>query len=782
MTPNLMNLGCTEGDMKNRVSQLILAPLFLLWVNCARQIPLELAPCPCATGWVCCEDLKVCALSVDLCPVGTTVPEFRVTPETANVSAIQNIQLSATSQHVTWLVQEGKRGGDVDQHGLYRPPVQPGTYHVICTEDETGRIATTTLMVTPLQLELIAGRLGGEGNADGVASDVRFHAGMSVAADREGNVIIGDGNRLRKFDPQTKRVTTIAITQYSIGLLAVGGRYAYYYWGGSQGIISRVSLDTGLENVVIGVVGAKALAADDQGRIFVSDYTYPTITVFDATTNNSLYGQALFSCGGEMAGLQNGPCDTALFGRITDLAYEEKEGGVLWMLDQFGQTDAGPAGTVRRLSLNNREVTTLPVSLVFPEQLEFVDGWLYFTENGGDLTIGRMNRDGTDLEPDYVWHRAGFAPIMQSDSRHTFAVVGSTNLNPLYNIGDMYIAEEQELRIGFEIGQSVVVAGLRKANSSLDGTASNASFTDPRKIVSIGSNQFVVTQDGLGRLLTLPERTVSTMTYSTRSPTMVSAGHFLYSIEPAYRTDSSSSNDVLSSYDLIDKTFRQIAGNAESFSSNVDGRGEAAHFWEPKILSTSADGAFALLKVNCSSTVSCEQLRRVWLDTGETQTWTSGGFKALDEASSHEATSFLSIREATTSATQLLVATVQPLDDASDGGVQPKYRGFIKRFELSDGVLTLSTAIPPQIPFDNARWAITAFCWGSGWLYVACGSSVYRMDPKIGELELIVGGPATGVRLGSLPAGLNNISSMTFTTDGQLLLLDSAENSVLGLR
>lgn len=235
-------------------------------VSGCNNIALENRPCPCATGWQCCEGANVCVAEGTQCPASLTV-----TPATAHLSPLQVVRFSAAgSDRVRWRVEEAD-GGRIDANGLYRPPLKAGTYHLVAT-DESGLQATAEAVVTPLSVELVAGQLGGEGDADGVGSDARFRKGFQIAADEHGDLIIGDGYLLRKLERKSGLVSTLATTRYRIGMLAVGGDAAYYYGGGSQAPLARVSLTTGVEETILPYVSVRAFAADGQGHLYLINH------------------------------------------------------------------------------------------------------------------------------------------------------------------------------------------------------------------------------------------------------------------------------------------------------------------------------------------------------------------------------------------------------------------------------------------------------------------------------------------------------------------------------
>src|SRR5262245_2638610 len=109
--------------MKDR---LLLFPLLSL--SCAQPLTLDMAPCPCATGWFCCPGAQVCADEASHCPAPSAPV---VTPASATVSVTRRLAFSS-SDAVTFAVEE-PNGGTIDASGLYKAPPAPGTFHITAT-------------------------------------------------------------------------------------------------------------------------------------------------------------------------------------------------------------------------------------------------------------------------------------------------------------------------------------------------------------------------------------------------------------------------------------------------------------------------------------------------------------------------------------------------------------------------------------------------------------------------------------------------------------------------
>jgi len=150
--------------------------------SCSSDVSLEERPCPCASGYVCCELTNRCMADASTCALV-------ITPTDVHLRIGAEQQLSASLQ-VTWSVEEAN-GGSIDSGGKYRAPRVPGKYHVRATT-RTGASTSSTLIVGPSKLEQFVGVSGGKGDADGIGNDARFSNPVSITGD-QAYVFVSDG-------------------------------------------------------------------------------------------------------------------------------------------------------------------------------------------------------------------------------------------------------------------------------------------------------------------------------------------------------------------------------------------------------------------------------------------------------------------------------------------------------------------------------------------------------------------------------------------------------------
>jgi sugar lactone lactonase YvrE len=170
------------------------------------------------------------------------------------------------------------------------------------------------------KLELLAGALGGSGNADGVGWDARFSGLSGLVTDGAGNLFVTDCCAVRKIDIATRTVTTVV---------------------GSYGKMDRYAYDT--TNAVFD--GPFAVIYDGAGMLLVSD-TCAIRKVVIATGVVSTLAGAL------------GVCDSSIDGTGTEARFRGPDGivldgeGNLFVADRAGHT-------IRKVVIGSGEVTTL---------------------------------------------------------------------------------------------------------------------------------------------------------------------------------------------------------------------------------------------------------------------------------------------------------------------------------------------------------------------------------------------------------------------------------------
>ncbi len=179
--------------------------LGLLLTSCAPPLVLEGAPCPCSSGWSCCENVSVCVREGQSCPI---VPGPVVNPPNAELGQDRIQRFTTTATDVTWAIEEGATGGTIDQTGRYRAPNAVGQYHVLASA--RGGVTRVTVTVRPLRLSVLAGSSGGVSSVpvDGVGQLARLSKPADLARVGDSLYFI-DNDALRRFDLATRRIDTL---------------------------------------------------------------------------------------------------------------------------------------------------------------------------------------------------------------------------------------------------------------------------------------------------------------------------------------------------------------------------------------------------------------------------------------------------------------------------------------------------------------------------------------------------------------------------------------------
>lgn len=183
--------------------------LAVLASTCAPPLALEGAPCPCVTGWTCCEFAAVCVRDGATCP---TVPGPTVSTTAIELGQDRIHHFTSPSPDVLWSIDEGDAGGTIDQSGRYRAPWSVGTYHL--TARAGGGVTRITITVRPLKLATLAGSSGGTSRipVDGVKDLARLSRPSELVATPDALYFldqVSTYNVLRRVTLATSEVETL---------------------------------------------------------------------------------------------------------------------------------------------------------------------------------------------------------------------------------------------------------------------------------------------------------------------------------------------------------------------------------------------------------------------------------------------------------------------------------------------------------------------------------------------------------------------------------------------
>jgi hypothetical protein len=287
----------------------ILGVLGVTFVSCAPQLPLSGAACPCAEGWFCCPQARVCVAEETACPAP---PAPVVQPAVASVSVTRRFNFTAADS-VTWSVEESA-GGTIDASGLYAAPASPGTFHVVATLQSDPAISTRIeVTVVPLRLEPLAGRYGGCSSVpiDGVGDGARL-SGPHGGAYADGFFYFLDNTAQVGMEQSTLRRLEIA-----------SGRVETLFIGTRRPNLELVPVSDGPRTQAT-LSAPSAISADGHGHLIISDACLVrSLTVSDLSVE-TLHGDPRLTSCSQVDYVTQGVSDG------DDLLYFTTQGDRIW--------------------------------------------------------------------------------------------------------------------------------------------------------------------------------------------------------------------------------------------------------------------------------------------------------------------------------------------------------------------------------------------------------------------------------------------------------------------
>ncbi len=267
--------------------------------------------------------LHVSAVEVAPSTVTVSPPGTFTVGEGAPVAFVATVDSSATAVNYQWRKNGADLAGEVGDHlniSQATAPMDGDTYSVRVFNSAGAPItsAVSTLRVTPGNLTLLAGHVGGVGNVDGSGATAQFSSPAGVAMDSAGNTYVADsGNHTIRKITSTGVVSTIA------GQPGTRGRT-----DGAGTSVATFSIPRGV-------------AVDDLGNIYVADQANNAIRRIDT------FGNVLTIAGSGVSGSSNSATGTlATFNRPVGVAVI---GTMLYVVDagnnRIRQVDLTPLGT-----------------------------------------------------------------------------------------------------------------------------------------------------------------------------------------------------------------------------------------------------------------------------------------------------------------------------------------------------------------------------------------------------------------------------------------------------
>ena len=644
-------------------------------------------------------------------------------------------------------------------------------------------------------LSVVAGKVGGSGNADDTGAVARFNNPQGLAVDGAGNVYVADGlnNTIRKLVLATGAVTTIAGAplsntsadgtgttarfRFPSSLLLDGGDLYVADAGGNA--VRKLVLATGAVTTVAGSLNTQgstdgtgtaarfyeptALALD-AGNLYVSDARNNTIRRIVLATGavTTVAGTA------GLRGSTDGTGAAALFdspaGLVTDGA------GTLYVADKYNNT-------IRKLVLATGAVTTLAG----------------FAGNGG-------SRDGTGAAAQFYYpfamitDKAGSLYVADQLTGFLRKVVMSTGvvtsvsgsfLSPsglaMDAAGTIYVSDTSRhtiRKVPLPDNNPVDLAGSKYLRDTQNGTGTAAGFEYPFGVVADASGTLYVSEYYAVRKIT-PAGVVTTLAGSSTRGSADGTGAAAQF--QGVRGLTADADGTLYAIDTGNHTIRKIvpatgvvttlAGNP-GLGGSTDGTGSAARFYEPLGIAADAQGNLYVADTRNNT------IRKVVLATGAVTTLAgqarlAGSTDGIGSAARFDRP-----------------YAVAP-DNAGNLYIADSSNATVRKLVLSTGEVTTvlgaagMTGTSDGIGTAARFYSPSGLLVSGGTLYVSDqrGSTVRKVTLSDLRVTTFIGIPGvSGVKPGPLPARINRPGAMALLPDATLALIDEEENVVLRVR
>ena len=643
-------------------------------------------------------------------------------------------------------------------------------------------------------LSVLAGKVGGSGNADDVGTAARFNNPQGLAVDAAGNVYVADGNNhtIRKIVSATGAVTSLAGTTTSTssidgtgatarfrspnGLLLDGGDL--YVADGAGHAVRKVVLATGAVSTVAGTLNTpgstdgtgtaarfntpSALALD-AGSLYVTDGTNNTIRRIVLATGavTTLAGTA------GMSGSIDGTGAAARFNGPAGIAADGA--GNLYVADRANDT-------IRKLVVATGAVSTLAGTAGMRGSIDGTGaaarlraptgltadkaGNLYFTEQFlGDLRKVEM-ATGVVTTP----ARGFVSAAVTADAA-----------------GALYItdgARQTLCKLVLPAGTVTDLAGGGVVRSSMDGTGTAAQFYVPFGVAADAAGTLYVSELYAVRKVTA-DGVVTTLA-GGKDPGSADG------IGAAAKFDqlrglTSDATGALYAFDARNYTIRKIVpatgavtrlAGQTGFSGTADGASTVAQFGSATGLAADTQGNLYVADTDNHT------IRKVVAATGAVTTIAG---QARQSGS--------------TNGTGTAARFNRPYALATDGAgnlfIADSGNATIRKLVLATGEVTTPLGTAGMTGSTDGIGTAARFSMPSGLLVVGGtlyvsdknGSTVRRVTLADLRVTTAFGIPGLrGVKPGALPARLNQPGALAALPDGTLAVIDEEENVLLRVR
>lgn len=661
------------------------------------------------------------------------------------------------------------------------------------TTRDTEQEPTVPPQVTPTipphltTLDLLAGRPGGRGWADGALSFAHFQEPWEIIGDNASTLYVADANIIRAIDRTTGIVSTVA------------GTYPFSGSVDDIGTKASFNLPSGL--------------AFSGGQLYVSDTENHTIRKIELGTGavTTIAGAA-----GKI-GLVDGPAGDARFAEPEGIALGAD--GNLYIAD----TDNN---AIRVLTISTGMVGTIAGS---PDQSDLVDGIGQAASFFKPKAL-RIDASGNLFVADSL-NMALRKVVPGTGEVTTVSTFQGVPQGIAFDGDDVLVSVSAQSSTGenriVRVTSSGVVstlAGSASAGGYQDGPAASALFKSPAGLWNDGSKILIVdTGNYVIRALSLADGTVSTYAGAqsvgsedgTGSEARFNAPKGLAAGDVnVYVADTG--NETIRKIDLDTGAVTTLAGR-QGETGNADGPGSSARFHGPQGLALDRDHHALYV----ADTIN-RQIRRIDVRTGDVNTpsWVpapsvrsldapsglalDGGKLYVTDATDNVVVAIdLETKEISNLAGSWGVVGVAdgvgsdatfyaPIGIAADGRgrlfVADNRGCTVRKIEIATSTVTTTLAGVPGIcgardgvgseASFSLPFGTTANDLGDLFVADTHNNTIRHIDTSTGAVTTPIGSTqAFGVSLGPLPARLSEPSAVCLTTNGGLLVV--SENAVL---
>jgi len=492
-------------------------------------------------------------------PPPVAAPTISTQPASLTVNSGQSASFTVTASGATsyqWQTNGTAIAGATSSS--YTLPnvtsVDNGLSYTVVVANAGGSVTSAAATLRVTGISVLAGQIGGEGYADGPASQARFWGPTGLALDAAGNLYVADDNAVRKITPGGV-VSTLVGSPRTCGDQAGVGTAAQLCYPSS-------------------------VAVDVTGKVYVVDGS-PNIWVIDPTGAMTLAASAPF-----------GECPSGLAVIVSVVYVSDGCHGVI------GIVSSGQLGGTALATPNN------PVAIAFDasqnlyianntvvQELPF-DAHTVTTLAG---TVGAPgSADGTGAAARFGCSQQGIGFSYAQSGANGAAGIATTP------VGVSYVTDycNNEIRVVTAAGLVTTLAGSTNLPGAANGTGAAAQFWGPAGIVADPSGNLYVA-DYLNALVRKVTPAGEVSTYAGQTPHAGSAdgpalqAGFRY---PFGITIDSTGNLYVA--DTNNDTIRKItpAGTVSTLAGSptmvgaTDGTGSAARFANPEGIAVDSKG------------------------------------------------------------------------------------------------------------------------------------------------------------------------------------------------